>query len=118
MFGVAGSSTLALPSMSVAGWFDAPESAESMAIEPACRWKSPLAGPTQRGSACRPWFSCPDAVVNAEREVYVFVPHVIITPLLDRLTRSLSNVVPLVDLLSTRMFPFVVVLERPLSTLM
>ena len=51
VFGVRGSSARALPSASVAGQLLTPELALSMAGEPTRRWKSPLAGATNRGSA-------------------------------------------------------------------
>ena len=52
VFGVAGSSTRALPSTSRPGWPLTPEFPESIAGDPAMRWKSPPAWFTHLGE---PW---------------------------------------------------------------
>src|SRR5436190_16584325 len=54
----AGASTRACPVASVEGQFGAPESAASMAGEPASREKSPPAAFTKFGLACRECASC------------------------------------------------------------
>src|ERR671922_1198458 len=68
VFGVAGSSTRGCPSTSTLGWAAAPESAESIAGEPASRWKFPPARSTHFGSAWIPCASWPDAAWKAARE--------------------------------------------------
>ena len=68
MFGVAGSSTLAVPKPSGFSSPGAAESAESIAGDPASRWKSAAAA--KRGFACRPccsWVGL--AARNAASEV-------------------------------------------------
>src|SRR5215210_4898531 len=69
VFAVAGSSKRAMPSTSEAGCPLTPESAESIAGEPAVRWKSGADLDLQRGSASMPCASCPVADRKEDRDV-------------------------------------------------
>ena len=76
--GVAGSSTRGLPSASIDDSPLAAEFAESIAVEPSRRWKSPESGASHSGSNWIPCVSCPVAAANVASKPYVDDPQAIV----------------------------------------